>query len=218
MTAALRDARRHMKTRPWLRLVVVAAFVTGCGSDGSSSEGQVPSDASTLATTSTTMVTTSASAGIVGRWKRVHECAQLVNALDEAGLLAVAPVLAGEEFFPGTSAAELARKDDLCQGAEPFVHYHFFDARGQFGSLDENENQVDDGPYEIINSRTLRIGPGVVFHYEIDRDTLTLSPVITQAMKEEALANPRQVTDAGRAVAVAYPGEEWKRVGCGNWC
>jgi len=124
------------------------------------------------------------------------------------------------------SAADLSRKDDLCEGAEPFVHYHFFDADGQFGSLDETENQVDDAPYEIIDSRTFRIGagqsgagPGVEFHYEINGDTLTLSPVITQAMKkDEALANPFQFTDAGWAVAVAYPGEEWKRVSCGNWC
>jgi hypothetical protein len=79
------------------------------------------------------------------------------------------------------STVELARKDDLCQGAEPVVHYHFFDAAGRFGALDENENQVDDAPYEIIDSRTFRIGagpsgpPGVEFHYEIDGDTLTLS-------------------------------------------
>jgi hypothetical protein len=151
----------------------------------------------------------------------VHECAQLVNALDEAGLAPIAPAVAGE-FFPGMSAAQLARKDDLCHGAEPFVHYHFFDANGQFGSLDENENQVDDGPYETIDSRTFRIGGappgGVVFHYEIAGDTLTLSPVITQEMKAQALANPLEFTTAGWAVAVAYPGEEWERVSCGRWC
>jgi hypothetical protein len=37
-------------------------------------------------------------------------------------------------------------------------------------------------------------------------------------MKEQALANPLQFTDAGWAVAVAYPGEEWKRVSCADWC
>jgi hypothetical protein len=47
-------------------------------------------------------------------------------------------------LLPDSDPEELAAKDDLCEGAEPFVHYHFFDADGRFGSLDEEQDQVDD--------------------------------------------------------------------------
>jgi hypothetical protein len=67
------------------------------------------------------------------------------------------------DYFPDSTPKELARKDDLCRGAEPFVHSHFFTGTGEFGSLTEDLEQVDDGPYEIIDDSTLRIGtePGV---------------------------------------------------------
>jgi hypothetical protein len=107
------------------------------------------------------------------------------------------------------------------EGAKPFVHYHFFDAAGRFGSLDENENQVDDGTYEIIDGQTLRIGnadTGATFHYKVEGNTLTLSPVITQKMAEEALAHPLDFSPAGWSVAVSYPGQSWTRTDCGDWC
>jgi hypothetical protein len=196
-------------------LIALTVLAVGCGSDESSSAGQPSS------TQSTTAGTTTAAPAIVGRWERVNKCPQLVMALEEAGLGSIAPSVVGD-YFPETSAKELAQKDDLCEGAKPFVHYHFFSEAGQFGSLDENENQVDDGPYEIIDSSTIRIGGGdpggVVFDYEIQGDTLALSPVLTRAMRKQALARPLDFSDAGWAISVAYPGEVWKRVSCDSWC
>jgi hypothetical protein len=43
---------------------------------------------------------------------------------------------------------------------------------------------------------------------------LSLSPVITPAMKKKALAQPLEFSDAGWSVAVSYPGQFWKRVDC----
>ena len=108
----------------------------------------------------TTAVTTEQSpgsvgnAGIVGRWERVLRCSELVDALEAAGLRKVAaPIVAGD-YFRDMNAAALAEKDDLCEGAKPpFVHSHFFDAEGRFGSLDENESQVDEGRYDVVDSR-----------------------------------------------------------------
>ncbi len=60
--------------------------------------------------------------------------------------------------------------------------------------------------------------PNVVFRYEIEGDKLSLSPVITPAMKKEALAQPLEFSDAGWSVAVSYPGQIWKRVDCSGWC
>jgi hypothetical protein len=198
--------------------LLISVLAAGCG--GSESEQAEPSGQTSVASTAaTTPATTAETQALVGRWERVNECPQLVKALDEAGLGAIAPSVVGD-YFPGISAKKLAKKADLCAGAKPFVHSHFFTDSGAFGSLTEDLQQVDDGPYAIINDSTFRIGtdPGVEFHYEIDGDTLSLSPVITKAMVAKALANPFEFTDAGWSVSVAYPGETWKRVDCSGWC
>jgi hypothetical protein len=108
----------------------------------------------------------------------VNRCPELVKALDQAGLRAIAASVVGD-YFPEENPMRLARKDNLCEGAEPIVHYHFFDEAGALGSLDENEDQVDDGTYEIIGDRTFVISkefPDMTFHHEIKGDTLSLSP------------------------------------------
>jgi hypothetical protein len=205
-----------VKCAIWMSLCLVL-LSAGCGSDEPSSAD----DAGSSTTAAATESSASAESAIVGRWERVHACSELVSALEEAGLGDVAaPIVAGDYYSDG-SVGELAGKDDLCEGAKPpFVHSHFFDASGRFGSLDESENQVDEGAYEVVGDRRIRIGgdQGVTFNYEIEGDTLMLSPVVTEAMVEEALANPTEITDAARAVAVAYPGQEWKRVPCKTWC
>jgi hypothetical protein len=204
-----------------IRLLLVAILVVAAGCGGSGESAEEPSGQSTAAATeSATSDTTSDAPPLVGRWERVNECPQLVKALNQAGLGAVAPAMVGD-YFPEASPKQLARKDDLCKGAEPFVHSHFFDEAGMFGSLDENQNRVDDGMYEILDEGRFRIGNadvGVVFRYEIEGDALSLSPVLTQAMKKQALAHPLEFSDAGWAVAVSYPGHEWKRVDCVGWC
>ena len=213
-----RTRKGVLKAAVWIP-VWLALVITGCGSEDPTSAGD--------ASPTTAAATTESSRGgvgkaaIVGRWERVHRCTELVAALDAAGLREVAaPIVAGD-YFAEMNAAALAEKDELCEGAKPpFVHSHFFDAEGRFGSLDENESQVDEGGYEVIANDTIRLGgdQGVDFQYKIDGDTLTLSPVLTEAMVETALANPMAITDATRAIAIAYPGHEWKRVPCKSWC
>jgi hypothetical protein len=150
----------------------------------------------------------------------VNKCPELIGALEHAGLRAAAASVVGD-YFPDTPPEELAEKDDVCGGAQPFVHYHFFDAQGRFGSLDDEQDQVDDGMYEIIDDGRFRIGnpdAGAVFQYEVNGDTLRLTPTVTKAMREEALARPLEFSAAGWSVAVSYGGAEWKRVPCGSWC
>jgi hypothetical protein len=198
--------------------LLISVLAAGCGG-GESEQAEPPAPTSVASTAATTPTTTAETEALVGRWERVNECPQLLKALSEAGLGALAASVVGD-YFPDSTPKELASKDDLCRGAEPFVHSHFFTGTGEFGSLTEDLEQVDDGPYEIIDDSTLRIGtePGVEFHYEIRGDTLTLEPVITKEMIANALANPLEFSDAGWSVAVAYPGQEWKRVDCSGWC
>jgi hypothetical protein len=105
-----------------------------------------------------------------------------------------------------------------CKGKHPQVHAHFFTESGQFGSLDKNAQQVDDGTYEIIDGHTFRIGDST-FRYTITADdTLTLEPVITREQRREALASRKDFTTASWMVSVAYEGTTWNRVPCEGWC
>jgi hypothetical protein len=45
-----------------------------------------------------------------------------------------------------------------------------------------------------------------------------LTPLLTSALKREALADPLDFHAAGWMVAVAYSGHAWKRVACAKWC
>jgi hypothetical protein len=195
--------------------LLIPLLLVGCG--GGESESAKPSGQTSVASMDTTIPTTTAQTeALVGRWEHVNECPQLTKALAEEGLETIAPSVAGD-YFPNSTPRQLAKKDDVCDGAEGFVHSHFFTDSGTFGSLTEDLEQVDDGLYEILDGGRVRIG-GVVFRYEIEGDELSLSPVITPAMKKEALAQPLEFSDAGWSVAVSYPGQVWKRVDCSGWC
>jgi hypothetical protein len=158
----------------------------------------------------------SQAAAIVGRWERVNTCQELVAALKQAGLGPTAPaMLAGNGYVPG-SAWQLARRKNLCKGAVPRRHSHFFTATGQFGSLDWNRMQVDDGQYRA-DRQTLNIGDGT-FRYRIADGKLSLTPVISAKLKRQALAHPLRFSVAGWMVSVAFAGHTWKRVPCAGWC
>lgn len=164
-------------------------------------------------------------APIVGRWEQVHTCRNLVHALKEAGLGALAPLqVAGGGPVEVTrkqlieKAKKLAQQKDECAGAwPPYPHYHFFTADGRFGSLDQNLQQVDDGPYKVV-SHMLVFGKNKFRYRVIHGGTLTLEPVITPALRRAALAHPLKDSVAPWMVSVAYTGSTWKRVPCDQWC
>ncbi len=161
---------------------------------------------------------------LVGRWQRTVTCEELTSELGEAGLAALEPYAwlgqtssTGESSFrPGGPRPTAAHP---CTGAIDRVHSHFFDAAGEFGSIDWEGGQVDDGSYTIVGDDIVRIGD-TAFHFRIteDGDTLSLSPILTKAMIHDALADPKEFSDAGWAVSVAYPGSTWQRVPCDGWC
>jgi hypothetical protein len=136
--------------------------------------------------------------------------------MDQEGLLAA--VEASPLYIEGQPWQQIA--DQFCMGPQEdwdVVHYHFFDAEGLFGSLDQNGQQVDDGTYETRGSHTLLIGPSE-FRYHVGGNTLTLDPVITASQRDEALAKPGKFSEAVWMVSVAVPGTSWHRVDCSFWC
>ena len=124
---------------------------------------------------------------IVGRWQMVRTCQKMVGALQADGLRPLAPAVVGD-YFPNQTPQQLAKKKNLCQGAKPQIHSHFFTAEGKFGSVDQHGEQVDDGTYAVSGS-TLKIGEGS-FRFRIQGKTLMLKPLLTSALKQEALADP----------------------------
>jgi hypothetical protein len=80
---------------------------------------------------------------------------------------------------------------------------------------------VDDGKYQVLDARTIRIGNRDVhskFRYRIkNRDGhrfLALRPLINDRERRRALAHPLEFSSAGWSVAVAYTGHVWKSVPC----
>ena len=150
-------------------MVIVLAACAG----SSAASTDVPSR-SIATDASDAAVGTSPTSPIVGRWMQVHTCDQLLNGLDEYRLGEAAPAVVGD-YFPDASADELASKEDLCSGAKPQRHFHFFDAAGMFGSLDQHEQQVDDGP-SPVDGDLLHIGDGT---WRVAVAILTASPAAT---------------------------------------
>jgi hypothetical protein len=207
------DVMRGTRTQRWryATLVVAIGVLPACG--GPSGASPTPGDTTSLETAQ--MEATSETSPLVGLWMQVHTCGQLVAGLEDAGLGELAPATVGD-YFPGATPEELAAKDDVCSGARPQRHFHFFTETGQFGSLDQHRQQVDDGPY-TVEGDTLHIGDGT-WTFEISGSQLTLTPVIDDEQIEEALADLFAFSPAGWVVAVAYPGTTWKRVACQGWC
>ena len=96
-------------------------------------------------------------------------------ALQAAGLeKRIVEVAAG--FVPGADGPEAVEDPaDPCRDAVPLRHSHFFTADGQFGSRDQDGNQVDEGTYRIVDEGTFVVSkefPDVTFHYTIDGDLI----------------------------------------------
>jgi hypothetical protein len=204
---------------PIALLVLSLAAAGGCGGDSRAgtptTEGTAPSPSNSVASSSPS----NSVALIVGRWRQpadVHTCENYVRGMDEEGLLAA--VQSSPPYVPGDSWQQVAER--FCKGSLEdwdVVHDHFFDAEGVFGSLNQDEQQVDDGTYTIFDTDTFKIGRSK-FRYTVRGNTLKMDPVITAAKREEALAKPGKFTEAVWMVSVAMPATSWNRVDCGFWC
>jgi hypothetical protein len=198
--------RRQLRSHPAFGMATILAFsAIGVGAALASA----PSAAATLKNP------------IFGRWQQTHLCSGLVHAFKKAHLRRLAPGWVASDYFPDQTGQQIASKEHICSGAEPQRHSHFFTRDGDFGSVDQHNQQVDSGRYRGINARTFRI-IDARFHYDVarlfDHKFLALKPVITKRMRRQALAHPYEFSIAGWEVSVAYTGSTWKRVRCRKWC
>jgi hypothetical protein len=189
------------------KTVLVALLVFGAAC-GSSPAGSPPPPNDDMPASPTPAAT--AASSLVGTWERTITCQEVVSALRDAGLQRwILEAVAGNGFVPGVTMPEqIADPDDPCAGAVPREHSHFFTEDGAFGSLDRNDQPVDDGTYVVPEDGTLVISkefPDVTFHYAINGDTIMFEPEIPACSPD--------CFEAAWSVTVAMPGETWQRVG-----
>jgi hypothetical protein len=194
-------------------LVAIAAILfAACGSaspsDSRPSESSVPTPSGAPATAA---AASTAPADLVGEWERETRCEEIVAALQAAGLEKwIVEVAAG--FVPGASGPDAVQDPaDPCRDAVPLRHSHFFTTDGQFGSRDQDGNQVDDGTYRIVDEGTFVVSkefPDVTFQYTIDGDSIAFEPVIPACSPD--------CFEAAWSMSVAFPGHEWRRVESGS--
>ena len=182
-----------------LVITLVAISTVGCGTaDQLASRTPAPA----------TAVPSGASNPLLGTWSRTQTCSELVGIFEQAGLPQqnVLDGVAGSELIPGVTngANHIVDPTHPCNGAVPRIHSHFFRPDGGWGSLDYQGQQVDDGQYQIVDDHTVVINK-VTFHYRlIDANTIMFDPVLPDCAKQGCF-------DAEWALAVAYPGYQWKR-------
>ena len=137
-----------MSTRPRFGpLILVASLAllaAGCG-------GAEDKSGTASATSAATTTATAVASPLVGEWRRIQTCEEVLEILTKAGFNKQVALenMAGNGFLPGVSSPDqIADPKQPCKGAVPQAHSHFFTADGQFGSKDHQGDQVDDGTYK----------------------------------------------------------------------
>ena len=168
--------------------VAVAILAAGCGGGSTSTASSVaPPMASPASSASGSGAAPSAAGDLIGSWHRAQTCQEMLAAFEAAGLAeSHADSLTGN-FFGGSPAPT---GGDVCEGAQgPLEHSHFFTASGEFGSHDENGQQVDNGDYVLpgagkvaFPSHATEFGfaGDLVASYTIDGDVATFDVTLPE--------------------------------------
>src|SRR5215218_2334548 len=118
-------------------------------------------------------------AAIVGVWHRLLTCDELTEAFEQADLLETHSDWLG----------------DPCAGSRtPEEHSHFFTDTGEFGSRDENHQQVDNGDYTVVDADTLAF-PSHSSEFGYDSDILVDYRVTGDAVSF-TIQYPAECTDS----------------------
>lgn len=137
-----------MRMRALVVLGCVAVLASGCAPVLYSAD---PSGSETAS--AATATASAAVSDIIGSWHRAQSCEELLAAFKAAGLAESHADWITGNFFGGSPAPT---GGDVCGGAQgPLEHSHFFTASGEFGSHDQNGEQVDDGDYLAVDADTL---------------------------------------------------------------
>jgi hypothetical protein len=127
------------------------------------------------------------SSDLIGYWHRAQSCSELLPAFEAAGLAQSHAGWLQGNFYGG---AEGPATGDLCAGAAgPLEHSHWFTDDGEFGSHDQEGQQVDSGDYTLVDSDTLSFpshaaefgyGGDVLVDFTVDSGVATFSVVVPE--------------------------------------
>jgi len=144
---------------------------------------------------------------LVGTWEGFHNCERIMAIMTAAGMPKQGLLnVADSGTVPGvTSVDDFRDPMQPCVGAVDQRHSHFFTPSGLFGSRDMNGQQVDDGPWRIVDADTITIN-GTPFDYRVDGDDLLLLPVDVGTCPDDGEWCPE-----AWKLMVAMPGMAWDR-------
>jgi hypothetical protein len=159
--------------RTTVAVFLVAMLVLGCGSPTATQPAATasPPGATVLPTATLTPTATAVPIGspIVGSWHRAQTCEEMRVAFEAAGLAESHREWLGGNFFGGEPPPATG---DVCDGAEgPLEHDHFFTVDGEFGSHDQNGDEVDGGDFAVVDDDTLTF-PSHATEFGYDGDIL----------------------------------------------
>lgn len=155
-----------------------------------------------------TAVAASPPPALVGTWAGVHNCVRIVDVFEAAGMESqILPTIVGNGLLPGiTDPADVPDPENPCDGAIELAHAHFFKADGDFGSLDQNGQRVDDGRWSIVDDDTFTIN-GTPFDFVVEGDELHLDAVNVGSCP----ADSTEFCPEAWKLMVAMPGMTWTR-------
>ncbi len=188
-----------------LLMTLVVFALSACGSGGDQGGGKGGQDSAK----------NKGENPLVGTWRRERKCEELVSRMKKAGLDELIPEWASPtEFAHVSSAQSLGPAEDPCRGVKDgnLPHDHVFYENGNFASVDDQGEFVDDGTYEFVDERTIEFADPpankVHFSFSDDFDTVTFDVQIPDM--DECSKDCRNET--AYRLAVFYPGLPWKRV------
>ena len=203
--------------RSWCLLAVIVAGCAGSPAAGSSSATSPasPSAVSTAAPFANSSPAPTAAASprpaLVGQWELDRTCQAIVAALTKAGHPELIEGGVGELVqgnINGEVPSDWDSKHPCAKALPPTAHSHTLWPNGKFNSYDENGNQVDDGPWAIVDAHTFTIGKST-FSYSIVGDALMFEPIVP------AVCSGQCHDDLGWMYSVSFPGSAWHRVTSG---
>ena len=155
-----------MRSIPTVLIVLALVSAAGCGGEA---ESDADDSASSSDPTETSPPSAAATSDLVGTWHRAQGCAEMLAAFEEAGLAKSHRGWLQGNFYGGEPGP---KSGDPCADARgPLEHDHYFTAEGQFGSHDENGEEVDDGDYAELDADTVTF-PSHAQEFGYDGDIL----------------------------------------------
>jgi hypothetical protein len=208
--SANRTGGRRVRRRQASLLAFALVALAACDSTGPSTVAASTSPSATVSVSETPRPP------LVGQWALKKTCDMIVQALTKAGLENLIPLDVGETLKIPENAPLPANWDPShpCADAKaPYEHSHTFWPDGEFNSYDQDGQEVDNGPYTIVNDRTFFLGTRshhTTFHYRIRGDTIMFDVVIPKDCSSEDCLGT-----LAWAFSVANPGQTWTRVTSG---